>query len=185
MVARNTIADHQFNMSSLKYIFIFTTILLMTTTSYAQSGGECRGGSYELVKPFLGNWKEYNVTESGEEFIGTLRSKLNLNGCVISQRFVSSDSSFSYLSFGYIEPSSNIWQETYVFNNGSVSKFEWLVDGNDVLQRRIGGTRKMEYMHQLRLTNISKDFYDVIEEHSYDGGKTWERVELTRIERIE
>jgi len=172
-------------MSWLKYIFIFTTILLMTTASYAQSESRCGGGSYELVKPFLGNWKEYNVTESGEEYIGTLQSKLDLNGCVISQRFVSSDSSFSYVSFGYVNPSSNILEETYVFDNGSISKYQWLVEDSTIVTRRIGGTRKIDHLQQLRLTNVSKNQYDVIEEQSYDGGKTWERVELTRIKRIE
>ncbi len=172
-------------MSSLKCIFIFITVFLMATASYAQSDGKCKGGSHELVKPFLGNWKEYNVTENGEEFIGTLQSKLDLNGCVISQRFVSSDSSFSYVSFGYVIPSSNILEETYVFDNGSISKYQWLLEDSTTITRRIGGTRKMDHLQQLRLTNVSKNQYDVIEEQSNDGGITLERVELTRIKRIE
>lgn len=168
----------------MKRILFTCVILVLTNYSFSQSENNCSGGSFEIIKPFLGSWEEYTLTHNDEKLEGTLESRIDLDGCVISQRFISSDSGFSYLSFGYVEPSSNIWQETYVFNNGSISKYEWLTDGDDVLQRRIGGTRKMEYMHQLRLTNIKKDHYDVIEEHSYDAGKTWEKKGLTRIKRI-
>lgn len=168
----------------MKRILSICIILVLTNYSFSQSEKNCTGGSFEIVKPFLGTWEEYTITDNGEKFEGTLESRFDLEGCIITQRFVSKDSGFSYLSFGYVEPSSNIWEETYVFNNGSISKYEWLVDGDDVLMRRIGGTRRIEYMHQLRLTNINKDFYDVIEEHSYDAGKTWEKKELTRIKKV-
>jgi len=168
----------------MRRILFISVILALTNYSFSQSENNCSGGSFEIIKPFLGTWEEYTITDNGEKFMGTLESKIDLKGCVISQRFVSKDSNFSYLSFGYVEPSSNIWEETYVFSNGSISKYEWMVDGDDVLQRRIGGTRKIEYMHQLRLTNINKDSYDAIEEHSYDGEKTWEKKELTRIIKV-
>ncbi len=169
----------------MKSIISSLLIALITNISFSQSNNPCSKGTFEIIKPFIGEWKEYTVTEKEEVYIGELESSIELGGCVISQKFISKDSSFSYVSFGYIDPSSNIWQETYVFNNGGISKYQWQIDGTDVLQRRIGGTRKLDYMHQLRLTNITENQYDAIEEHSYDGGKTWKTIELTRIKRIQ
>ena len=167
-------------MKNITFLLLFYSI---ANLSFSQSDSPCSNGAFEIVKPFIGEWKEYTITGKEEIYIGNLESTIELDGCVISQRFVGKDSGFSYLSFGYIDPSSNIWQETYVFNNGGISKYQWQIDGTDVLQRRIGGTRKLNYMHQLRLTEITENQYDVIEEHSYDGGKTWKTIELTRIKR--
>ncbi len=169
----------------MKKIISLLLFCLVANISFSQSDSPCSKGSFEIIKPFIGKWKEYTVTQNEEIYIGELESTIELDGCVISQRFVSEDSSFSYLSFGYIDPSSNIWQETYVFNNGGISIYQWLIDGTDTLQRRIGGTKKLDYMHQLRLTDITENQYDVIEEHSYDGGKTWKSIELTRIKRVQ
>jgi hypothetical protein len=168
-------------MKNIKLILLFYFI---SSLSFSQSDKACSNGAFNIVRPFIGNWEEYTITENEEVFIGNLESTVELDGCVISQKFVSKDSTFSYLSFGYIDPSSNIWQETYIFNNGNISEYQWQIDGTDILQRRIGGTRKIAYMHQLRLTAITDNQYDVIEEHSYDGGKTWKNIELTRIKRI-
>ncbi len=169
----------------MKNIPLLTLFCFIANISFTQSEGPCSKGAFGIIKPFIGEWKEYTVTGKEEIYIGNLKSTIELDGCVISQKFVGKDSSFSYSSFGYIDPSSNIWQETYVFNNGAISKYQWLIDEADVLQRRIGGTRKLDYMHQLRLTNITENQYDAIEEHSYDGGKTWKAMELTRIKRIQ
>lgn len=171
--------------SSVKSSFLLALVILAVPDLYSQKQGGCSGGVYQLVKPFLGKWKEYTVTDSTETFIGDLVSAMELDGCAISQRFTGSDGSFSYVSFGFVKPSSNIWEETYVFNNGSHSVYHWIADGADILMRRVGGTRLLDYMQQLRLTDIGPDKYDVVEEHSKDGGKTWSAVELTRIKRIE
>ena len=149
----------------------------------SQEEQKCSGEVYDLVKPFLGDWKEYTVTADGEVFIGTLRSTLGPDGCSIAQRFVSADGSFAYQSFGYVNADTGRWREVYVFSNGNNSEYQWFRDDSDVIMRRIGGTRKLEYMHQLRLTNINSEYYDVIEEHSHDKGVTWEDKELTRIKK--
>ena len=159
-------------------------LILVTMTLYAQDKTSCSGESYELVNPFMGNWEEYTITADGEIFIGTLTSSKGPDRCTISQRFVSADGSFSYQSFGYIEAATGLWKEVYVFSNGNSSEYQWFKDGTDVIMRRTGGTRKLEYMHQLRLTKITDESYDVIEEHSRDNGNTWEDVELTRIKKV-
>lgn len=136
-----------------------------------------------LVQPFIGTWEEYTITGDDEVYLGTLESELTFDDQVISQRFMSRDSTFSYLSFGYIHPSSGILEETFVFSNGSISEYQWLTHGNEILLRRTGGTRALDHMQQLRFTNIRADQYDVVEEYSYDRGKTWKFIELTVIRR--
>ena len=168
---------------SLHYGMILI-IMMFSSNLISQEKVVCRGGVYDLVNPFMGNWEEYTVTNEGEVFIGTLKSTKGPDHCTISQRFVSADGSFSYQSFGYVEASSGRWKEVYVFSNGNNSIYQWFRDGSDVIMRRTGGTRKMEYIHQLRLTKITKTKYDVIEEHSHDNGTTWEDVELTRIKKV-
>ncbi|MGI9546712.1 MAG: hypothetical protein ACR2MM_05720 [Flavobacteriaceae bacterium] len=168
---------------NLRLFILGCLIWALPQISYAQQETPCQGGIYELVDPFMGNWKEYTVTVDGEVFIGDLRSSKSPDGCTIAQRFVSADGSFSYQSFGYVEASSGLWKEVYVFSNGNNSEYQWLKEGEDVLMRRTGGTRQLKYMHQLRLTNIGEKSYDVIEEHSYDKGQTWEDIELTRIRK--
>ncbi len=170
--------------SAMKNSFIFL-LFIAPLWLYSQDSIPCQGGIYELVNPFMGNWQEFTVTTDGEVFIGTLRSSKGVDGCNIAQRFISADGSFSYQSFGYIEASTGLWKEVYVFSNGNNSEYQWFKQGSDVIMRRTGGTRSLDHMHQLRLTNISNDAYDVIEEHSYDQGVSWEDKELTRIKRIE
>lgn len=132
----------------------------------------------------MGIWEEYTIKET-EEFVGKLTSIAEPDGCSISQTFESADGSFSYRSFGYVDTSTNRWKEIYVFNTGRNAVYEWFQEGEDVIMRRTGGSRKLDYMHQLRLTKISPESYDVIEEHSYDNGKNWKAIELTRTKKVE
>ena len=164
-------------------IFISIACICLHFALFAQQTVVCHGTAYELVDPFLGDWKEYTVTAEEEIFIGTLEMSKSPDGCTISQRFVSADGSFSYQSSGYVEPSSGMWREIYVFSNGNKSEYQWFRQGNDVIMRRTGGTRKLDYLHQLRLTNVSEDSYEVIEEHSFDSGLSWEDKELTRVKK--
>jgi len=149
----------------------------------AQESKGCNGETYSLIDPFIGNWKEYTVTEEAEIFMGTLRSNKGPDRCTITQRFLSADGGFSYQSFGYVDSYTDMWKEIYVFNNGNYSEYQWFKEDDDIIMRRTGGTRHLDYMHQLRLTRISINSYDVIEEHSYDNGLSWQNVELTRIKR--
>ena len=167
------------------YIFIWVVWTgLLPQTAHSQEASSCKGEIYELVEPFMGYWKEYTVTAEGEVLIGTLKSSKGPDGCTITQRFVSDDGSFAYQSFGYVEASTARWKEVYVFSNGNNAEYMWFEEGKDVIMRRTGGSRKLDRMHQLRLTVITDDCYDVVEEHSYDDGKTWEDIELTRIRKI-
>jgi hypothetical protein len=141
----------------------------------------CSGGPYDLVRPFIGTWQEYAVTDGGEILIGTLTSVLEQDGCVISQRFASADGSFSFLTFGFVDE-TNQWIETYVFNDGRAASYRWREEDGEIITERVGGDPKD--MRRLRIEFKSPDLYDVSEERSLDRGETWEFVELCRTRRV-
>jgi hypothetical protein len=141
----------------------------------------CSGKPYDLVQPFLGTWKEYATTDGGETLIGTLTSGLEQDGCVISQRFVSADGGFSFMTFGYVDE-TNHWIETYVFNDGRAASYRWREEGDSIITDRVGGDP--ENMRRLRIQFVTPDLYEVTEERSLDHGETWEFVELCRTRRV-
>lgn len=144
----------------------------------------CQGGSYELVKFYLGTWGEYRVTDSTETLTGTLTTQLDVNGCAISQVYVEQDSSFAYRSMGFVSHSSGLWEETYVFSTGSTAVFQWIVENDSLHTRRIGGSRSIDYIYRLKYVDTQPDEYSVIPQRSYDGGRTWTSEGRTRIRRI-
>ncbi|GEM_PF-2717612 len=144
----------------------------------------CSGPSHQLVRPFLGTWLEYELTEDDtENFIGTLEVRLGVGGCSLLQQFHSPDSSFFYSTQGFVDVASGFWEETYVFSTGRISEYQWIVDQGDVVQRRIGGSRSTGTMHQLRFTEVTDKGYIVVQETSNDGGQTWIAGERTRVKR--
>ncbi len=167
-------------------IIVFILVLSIKAISLfgQESEGGCSEGSYEIVKPFLGEWKEYTITDSTEVYIGRLSTQLSLDGCVLTQRFEAPDLNFSYQSQGFVNPASGIWEETYVFNSGGYSTFLWVVEGVTIYTLRIGGSRITNNLHRLFYTGIKKDEYVVIQQESIDGGKTWTSKDSTRIKRI-
>ncbi len=170
----------------MKTEIILYILLCQTIMVYSQSqSNNCSSGAHEIVYPFLGEWEEYTITDSTEVYIGKLATKLDVEGCVLTQSFMMADSTFSYRSHGYVNPASNIWEETYVFNSGGYSKYIWIVDGESLYTLRIGGTRKTDYLQRLKYTNVKKDEYIVIQQESYNGGITWESKDSTKIKRIE
>ena len=165
---------------------VLCILLTSIVMAYSQQqSGHCNSAHHEVVHPFLGEWDEYTVTDTGEVYIGRLTTELNVDGCALTQTFETLDSTFSYLSHGYVNPSSNMWEETYVFNSGGYSKFLWIVEGQSLYTLRIGGSRQTDYIHRLWYTSIQRDEYTVILQQSYDGGQTWESRDTTRIIRAE
>lgn len=170
----------------MRYVSIIVTFIFLhcanaSGQSVVAQNSTCSGGKYDLPGRFVGTWKEYTVTEKGEVLAGTLKSGFEVDGCVFSQRFSSVDGRLSFLSFAYIDPSTDTWHETFVMNNGRVASYRWRQSGDEVIIDRIGGNPLD--VRRLRAANFQKDYYEVIEERSTDGGKTWTRVELTRTRR--
>ena len=121
--------------------------------------------------------------ENKEKFIGTLKVRLASGGCSLVQQFINPDSSFSYSTHGYVNGGSGFWEEKYVFSTGSTADYRWIIDKGDVVQRKVGGTRQVEKLYQLRFTELNDEGYLLLQEESLNGGKTWEVNGRTRVKR--
>lgn len=144
----------------------------------------CTSATHNLIKPLLGTWEEYELDENSKEtFAGVLQVQLVAGGCAIAQRFVSPDSTFFYTTQGHVNPGSGFWEEKYVFSNGATADYQWIIDKGDIVQRRVGGSKQIDYIHQLRFTELNKSGYLVVVEQSVDGGRTWITKERTRVKR--
>ncbi|MDH3698656.1 MAG: hypothetical protein OEQ81_08315 [Flavobacteriaceae bacterium] len=163
----------------------FILMICCLSISNAQSGNStCNTGSQAIVQPFVGEWEESDLKDGSEVFIGRLSTKLNLDDCVLTQRFISADSTFKYQSQGFVNPATQLWEETYVFNSGRYSKYLWIVDGDVLYTLRIGGSRHIDNQHGLKYIDIRKDQFTVVQEESIDGGVTWVKRDTTRIKRL-
>lgn len=170
----------------IKILYLFLSIIGAGQNGFSQSNqSPCSGGGYEIIKPFLGEWEEFRITDSTEVYLGKLTVKFDVNGCALSQRFIKADSTFSYLSLGFVEPTSGLWEESYVFSNGNIAKFQWVLDGTLLYTQRIRSSERAEYAYRLLYTNVQENSYEVVPQRSYDGGKTWKSYGLTRIKKIE
>ena len=144
----------------------------------------CSDSIYLLLKPFIGEWNEYKIDDSGDrEFIGTLSVSFTNQNCTIQQKYFNQDSSFSYYTHGVVNPSSGFWEETYTFSTGTTSKYQWIVDDGEMVQRKIGGMTKVDHQYQLRFTELNKNGYLLLQEKSFDGGRTWKVSGKTRVEK--
>lgn len=172
--------------SSISLFFLITFLFYEKSHSQEVTDSTpCNSASHQLIQPFLGIWEEYEIGANDEEtFIGTLSVKLGANGCALLQQFISPDSTFSYSTMGFVNEGSGIWEEVYVFSTGATADYQWIVDSGNIVQRRVGGTRKINYLHQLRFKDVTSSDYMVVEERSDDGGRSWKQTEHTYIKRI-
>ena len=142
----------------------------------------CRGGPYDLAARFVGTWHEFTITEDGQEVLeGTLTSKFVVDGCALTQSFVSLDGTFSFLSFAYVDAATNCWFETYVFNNGRATQWRWLPQEDELIMEHIVGDQ--DVTRRLRIVNQTEDSYDVIEEKKENPEQEWKFVVLTQTRR--
>ena len=153
--------------------------LMVSQTSLAA----CAGGVYDLPSHFVGTWREYTVTDTGEVFAGTLRSELVADGCGYRQAFTGADGTFSFQSLGYVDAEEQAWRETVVTSTGRVAHYRWRTEGTDVVFDRL--TEDGIPRRRLRATAFAPDRYDVVDERSADGGQRWDAGQTTRIRRVE
>ncbi len=144
----------------------------------------CAGKQFEILAPFLGLWDEYIVEKDGSKLLfGRLTISLNSEGCSLAKRFLLYNKKSTYLTSGYFDVNENAWIETFTFRNGDYAKYKWVEDGKDVVMERIAGSVKSDYLNRNRWTNITYSYFDILEERSYDSGKTWAVYSTTRLVR--
>jgi hypothetical protein len=155
--------------------------LSVLATGSATAGG-CEGRTHAALQPFVGTWQEFTVREGGEELVGTLDFAYILDGCAIRQTLSAAESDFRFETLGHVDPETERWRETYVVNDGRFASYEWIAAAGEWIQVPVAPDRRRE--KRLRITQIQRDSYLVIEERSSDGGATWAAVEHTRTRRV-
>lgn len=156
---------------------------LSVTVAGARESQSCSGPPFDLPARFVGTWQEYEITDDGEVPAGILESGYAAGGCVFTQRFESVDGSFSFMSLARVDPATNTWLEFFVLSDGRSATYRWRQEDGDVLFVRIDGDPARGY--RLRATNFVGDSaFDVIEESSEDGGKTWAPGVVTPTRRV-
>lgn len=151
--------------------------------SYPKYTINCTGKQFEILKPFLADWDEYEMNNNKETLIGRLSIKLDGEGCNLSKKFILFGGNFTYLTHGYFDKKENAWMETFTFNNGSYSKWKWVIRGNDIIMENITSSSKTNLQKRNRWTNIKTDSFDIIEERSKDSGKTWTILNITKLKK--
>lgn len=142
----------------------------------------CSGEPYTDLRPFVGTWQEFTEVDGGERLEGTLRFEYILDGCAIRQSFVAADGGLRFETLGFVDAETGRWRETYVLSNARAATYEWVPDGAEWLQVPVDAG--MRATVRLRIMEITRDAYLVIEERSSDGGTTWTPVERTRTRRV-
>jgi hypothetical protein len=153
--------------------------------SYKSNATHCNNDHLKLLKPFLGEWHEYLVTEEGEQLYGKLKISIDDNGCSVKKQFQHLQQPFSYATLGYFDSKKKKWIETYTFSNGAFAIYEWNQDGEDfLLQITESSFGKRATLSRNRWKIHSKEFFQIIVEQSKDDGKTWQVSETTNMRRI-
>ena len=169
---------------SIKSLFLIVFLSIPIVLLWGQnSKNPCQTAGHNTVKPFLGEWEEYSIKNGNEVFIGRLSTRLSTEDCVLTQTFATHDSAFSYRSHGFVNPSSGIWEETYVFNSGRFAKYLWIADGEILYTLRVESSRLADQLHRLLYIDIKTDEYLVIQQGSTNGGRNWVSKDSTRIRR--
>lgn len=143
----------------------------------------CIGNQYDLLEPFLGEWQEYLVTEEGEKLYGKLSIKLDPNTCALHKTFSGIDNKVYYKTWGYFDSQKNTWLETYTFTKGyGIYQWNKIADGFYLELKE--GSSKPTYWARNKWTNITETSFQILEERSYDKGKTWKVYSTTNMIRV-
>jgi hypothetical protein len=178
--AHQTININGLNFKDLGKIVKSETVQKNSDIKYTP---QCIGKQFDILKPFLGEWDEYTVEEGKEQLFARLTISVNTEGCSLNKRFLLYNRKSTYLTSGYYDIAENAWIETFTFRNGDYSRYKWVVQGNDVVMLRIASSSKSDYLNRNRWTNITSVAFDILEERSYDSGKTWAVFSTTKLKR--
>lgn len=159
------------------------TLLLFNFLLSAQSSAPQKPCSAPEANQFdfwVGKWNlTWNDTVSGTNTITK-----DLNGCVIHENFNSPSTNFMGNSYSVYNPTKNIWQQTWVDNQGGYLDFTGKFENDTMtLGRSFVGAKGTFVMQRMVYFNIAKDSLDWSWESSIDSGVTWNQNWLIHYKR--
>jgi len=126
-------------------------------------------GSWELTWP--GGQMQTPADQIGK---GTNFISKTLDGCVTYEQFSMPQGNFNGRSFSVYSPSKNLWQQTWVDNQGGYLIFTGSFnDGKMELRTPVTQRSEKKIVSRMVFRNIERDSFDWDWQRSSDGGKTW------------
>ena len=164
-------------MSQFKYFISVLFILYFSIQILPQDDNDLKPCSSPEAHQFdfwLGKWKvEWQNTDS-TIVEGTNNVKSILGSCVIEENFSGKPGvDFMGKSFSVYNPAKQIWEQTWVDDQGGYMVFTGGMENNKmILSRKISRNDK-ELIQRMVFYNISKDDFYWNWESSEDNGVSW------------
>jgi hypothetical protein len=147
------------------------------------STSNCYGTRSDGMSYFIGNWKEYLVTDEGEQLYGHLTIEWETKGCGIRKKFEHLLQDFQYSTLGYYDSKSASWVETYLFSNGSFATYRWTAEGGDQILTLESGSFTPQQQTRNRWKIIDADQFQIITEE-FSSNEEWKVLSITNLKRI-
>ena len=163
---------------------IFLITLSLNSILLSQDTKPCSSPEFSQFNFWLGKWNLEWKNQDGSTGHGTNNITKLLGDCVIEEHFSTADSSFRGKSVSTYNTHKNLWQQTWVDNNGAYLDFTGgFNDGKMILSRRAMNKEGKEVVQRMVWYNISDNELDWNWELSQDDGSTWKvlwKIHYTR-----
>ena len=164
-------------MRQFKYIISVIIILYFSITILPQddvSQKPCSSLEAHQFDFWIGKWKVEWLSPDSTKAEGTNVVQTILSCCVIEENFNGNPGvNFIGKSFSVYNPAKEIWQQTWVDDQGGYMVFTGGMNNNKmILSRKINRNDK-EIIQRMVFYNISKDEFYWNWESSEDDGATW------------
>lgn len=146
------------------------------------STSNCNGTRSDGMSYFIGNWKEYLVTDEGEQLYGHLTIEWETKGCGIRKKFEHLLQDFQYSTVGYYDSKSSSWVETYLFSNGGFATYRWTAEGEDQILTLESSSFSPQQQTRNRWKIIDADQFQIITEQ-FGSNAEWKVLSITNLKR--
>jgi hypothetical protein len=172
-------------MIRLKQAIFFFLFVVTSPYSPAQNQNPCAPETSQFDF-WVGKWNVEWTNQDGTTGEGTNQINSILKGCVVEENFDATDAlNFAGKSFSVYNPNKNIWQQTWVDDQGGYMVFNGgMSEDKMILSRKITRQEK-ELIQRMVFYNISENELDWNWESSDDNGETWKlnwKIHYTRIQ---
>lgn len=159
---------------ALAILFIYV-IGLSFSIAFSQSNEiPCSSPEASQFDFWIGDWKAEWTDSEGKTQTGFNKITKILGGCALEENFSTSDNSFIGKSYSVFNPTKQIWQQTWVDNQGTYMDFTGGMDSDKmILSRRVMNKMGKEVIQRMVFTDIKPNSFTWKWESSADEGKTW------------
>ncbi len=169
----------------ISYLVLILFLLATNGVLFAQANNNCSSPEAKQFDFWVGDWKAEWKNDDGSTATGSNTIRKILGGCVVEENFNGNPAiSLIGRSLSLYNSRRNIWQQTWVDNEGSYLDFTGNFENGKMTLSRDAITPKGKTIQQrMVFYNIEKNKFDWDWEISKDDGKNWElkwRIHYTR-----